>query len=297
MGYKVNFMDSELVTASYLNDTAAELGGGVGSFSDDMTYGVDDLNAISQTLITKGVSRGCSLSVSGSNVTIGEGVAFMADGRRVEVDSGGVVLSYTADTVNYVWLYFDEVTGFVAPRCTTDEPTGSYVFLGRITADGTVEGRADVARMKNTFLGTNKTETVTKSGFSWAYSNGMAETLLWEVALDVSGYRTVVASSSGNLTSDGYRKNAFCGYVDLETSAAWSVLETLDSHGTCALDFSDTNGRILAGYTTNRNIMYYVYLRFALGSDNVLRVYRSAEEADSFGSLSMPAVNVTIRLC
>lgn len=297
MSYTVNFMDSEPVTAEYLNRVSSELGGGAASFSDGMSYGVDDLNAISGTLITKGVSRGCGLTVSGGTVTIGEGVAFMADGRRVSIDSGGVVLGYAAGAVNYVWLYFDEVTGFVAPRCTTDAPTGSYVLLGRIAADGTIERQADVARMKNTFLGTNKSETVTKSGFYWQYSLGTEEALLWEIALQDGGYRTAVVSSTGELTSDGYRKNAFCGYVDLETLSAWSVLETLDSRGTEALDFSDTNGRILAGYTAYQNMMYYVYLRFALGSDNVLRVYRSAAKTTYGGSLSMPQVSVTMRLC
>ena len=83
MGYRVNFMDSQSVVAQDLNAITAELGNGALSFIDDTLYGVKDLNQISCSLISKGVSRGMSLSLAEGQVRIGAGSAFMADGKRV----------------------------------------------------------------------------------------------------------------------------------------------------------------------------------------------------------------------
>ena len=299
MGYVVNFTDNEAVTGAYLSSAASELGGGVLSFSDDMTYGVDDLNDMSAELIGQGVTRGCGLSVSGTEVTIAAGSLFMSDGRRVEIDTGGVTLSFTAGVVNYVWFYHDTVTGFAAPRCTTAAPTENYVLLGHITAEGTAVSRPEVARMKNTFLGTNKTESVSKS-FGWSKSQGLDEALLWEIPLSGSGYRSAVVSSEG-YNDNGAVYNAFCGFVDFETKKAYTVLETVQygsSGKTIGHALSSTDGRILAAYTAGGSTRECnVYLRFVLGSDKVLRVYRSASETGSAGYDSMHSTSVQIRLC
>ena len=307
MGYKVNFVDNEKVTGSYLSQLNEELGGGVASFSDDMTYGVDDLNDISEEIIGKGVTRGCALSVvegtegAADQVCIGAGNLFMSDGRRVEIDSDGVLLDFTAGAVNYVWFYHDTVTGFAAPRCTTTAPTGDhYVMLGQITAGGTAVSRPEVARMKNTFLGTNKTESVTKS-FIWGKSQGTDEALLWEISLSGSGYNSAVVSSGGYLTDSGQLYNAFCGFVDFGTKQAYTILETLQyGSGNTAYGhrLSSSEGKILAAYTAGGGRRECnVYLRCVLGSDKVLRVYRSAYETGSSGYDSMHAIDITIRLC
>lgn len=301
VGYVVNFTDNAAVTGTYLNTTASELGGGVLTFTDDMTYGVDDLNDISAELITKGVTRGCGLSVSGTKVTIAAGVLYMCDGRRVEIDSDGVLLDFTAGAVNYVWFYHDAVTGFAAPRCTTTAPTGDhYVMLGQITAEGTAVSRPEVARMKNTFLGTNKTESVTKS-FSWSKSQGTDEALLWEISLSGSGYNSAVVSSGGYVTESNQVYNAFCGVVHFGTKQAYTVLQTLQyGSGNTAYghSLSSTEGKVLAAYTAGGGSRECnVYLRFVLGNDKVLRVYRSAYETGSAGYDSMHAIDITIRLC
>ena len=307
MGYKVNFVDNEKVTGGYLSQLNEELGGGVASFSDDMTYGVDDLNDISEEIIGKGVTRGCALSVvegtdgAADQVCIGAGNLFMSDGRRGEIDSDGVLLDFTAGAVNYVWFYHDAVTGFAAPRCTTAAPTGDhYVMLGQITAEGTAVSRPEVARMKNTFLGTNKTESVTKS-FSWSKSQGTDEALLWEISLSGSGYNSAVVSSGGYVTESNQVYNAFCGVVHFGTKQAYTVLQTLQygsGNNAYGHRLSSTEGKVLAAYTAGGGSRECnVYLRFVLGNDKVLRVYRSASETGSAGYDSMHAIDITIRLC
>ena len=104
MSYQVNFLDNQMVTAEALNSLQEELGGNVGDFQDDMVYGVDALNQISGSLIQKGVSRGCHLSASDGKVTIGPGVLFMEDGKRVEIDDDGITLDYTVGIKHYIWF-------------------------------------------------------------------------------------------------------------------------------------------------------------------------------------------------
>ena len=72
MGFKVNFTDNQDISAQELNTIASDIDstGERVSFSDDILYGVDDLNAITKSLITKGVSTGCTVTVSGLSVTI-----------------------------------------------------------------------------------------------------------------------------------------------------------------------------------------------------------------------------------
>ncbi len=299
MGYVVNFTDNSLVTADYLNDTAAELGGGVLAFGDDMTYGVDDLNGISAELITKGVTRGCGLSVAGNQVTIAEGVLYMSDGRRVVIDTDGVTLDYTAGSINYVWFDYDAVTGFVAPRCTVEEPAADdYVILGRITAEGTIEGKPDRAVMKNPFLGLHGFETFTKT-FGW---NGiLEETLLWELELADLGYQQVIIYSEG--TPNGtYIHNACCGTVNLADKTAFSSLCTIayGYDGQIGMKHTSDNCEILAAYSVYSSVAnryHRVYLRFELGTDNVLRVYQRAANTGGAGYNNSPAVQLKIIVC
>ncbi len=296
MGYYVNFLDNELVTGAFLNDTAAELGGGVLAFQDDMTYGVDDLNGISAALVTKGVSRGCDLSVSGSQVTIGEGVLFMSDGRRVAIDAEGVTLDYTAGGVHYVWFGYDAVTGFVAPRCTVEEPAADdYVILGQITAEGTIDGKPDRAVMKNPFLGLHGTETFTKSFF---WDGTEEEKLLWEFEPEDSGYQHVIVYSEG---AGIY--NAFCGFVNLSDGTAFSTLCNhlyASDDGSRGYKYASTNGEVLVSHSVNTrhsNTYRIVYLRFSLDSDKILRVYQCSRGAIGAGYNNTPATQITITLC
>ena len=277
MGYRVDFLDNTAVTAEYLNSAAEDLGGGVLAFADDMVYGVDDLNGIAGALIEKGVSRGCGLSVSGENVTIAEGVLFMPDGRKVVIDTGGVTLSFAAGTVHYVWFYKDALTGFVAPRCTIEAPSGEYVLLGRVSAEGTIEGRPERAVMKNPYLGLHGTESFTES---YVWDGATEETLLWEYELQDVGYRHITVYSTG-YTSNSLTKDAFCGFVNTETGAAFTVMQNVHSYAEryeVGYSYASDNGELFIGLSglSGDNNYYGIYLRFDMGTDDVLRVYQRA---------------------
>ncbi|MBE7035661.1 MAG: hypothetical protein E7402_06085, partial [Ruminococcaceae bacterium] len=271
MGYRVNFLDNQTVTALDMNAITEELGSGALSFMDDTLYGVKDLNQISHTLVGKGVSRGMSLSLQDGQVRIAEGSAFMADGKRVEVDQDGVLLDYVSGAVNYVWLYRDVITDFVVPRCTTEEPFGEdFVVLGSISKDGMIDGRPDLAVMKNSFLGLNKMEVYTLEITNGAGAREAEEELFQEIPLTYEGHRCIFVTG----TSSHERKNNVCGVVELETGETYGLFGHDKGNAPQYAERQINNEGILTVCWCSSG--YYDYqnsLRFELGTDNVLRLY------------------------
>ncbi len=303
MSYTVSFMDNEPVTAEFLNSAAEELGGGALAFEDGGTYGVEHLNDISASLVTKGVSRGCALSVDEGQVTIGEGVLYLSDGRRVTIDEAGITMDMVPDAVNYVWFGFDAVSGFAAPRCTVEVPQADdVVVLGRVTETGDVIEKPDRAVMKHPFLGLHGTESYTKD-FMW--NSNPEEELLWEIDVNDTGYSYVLIHSQGVQYSSN-TANAFCGFVDLSTKHAYSVLNyyVYADRGMDAKIYESQNGEVLVacsaqivGRPTSHDSYYFVYLRFELGTDNVLRVYQRAEASGMSGMLDPKTSEIVITFC
>lgn len=295
MAYTVNFLDNELVTAEYLNQVTEDLGGQALQFSNEMTYGVDELNGIAQSLVTKGVSKGCSLSINSGKVHIAEGILYMQGGRKVMVDEEGVTLDLPENKEGYVWFEHDVLTGFVFPRCTEEAPFGEdYVQLGRITTEGQVVGRPDRAVMKNPFLGLHGSEIFVKHFF---WDGTLEEKLLWELELEDIGYGHVSVWTEGSEMS-GYVFNACCGFVNLESGLAFSTVSTMANLADVDRGFKyrSDNGEILAGYPVNTsagNRHHFVYLRFEMGDDGVLRVYQRAQSAQA-GYNTTPAVELHI---
>ncbi len=302
MGYKVNFLDNEQIAALDLNSISERLGGGVLDFLDDTLYGVTDLNKISQNLIGRGVSEGCALSVSAAGVTIGPGSAFMADGKRVEVDTDGVTLAYKSGADNYVWFDGDAVTGFVTPRCTTTVPSGTnFVLLGQISATGKIVGYQDKAIMKHAFLGTNKAEehTVVLSATD-AVMVQEQEVLFKEISLQNSGYRRLVVTGVGPEA----QCNLVNGTIDLTTGEtkglfAHSLRRTLflDQY-LYALTSDNSAGTLMVCLSSSGSENYRTFFRFSLGQDNVLRIYRCVYRAlDRGGLYGNYGVVLTLKLC
>lgn len=289
MSYKINFLDNQTVSAEDINRVSETLGSGVLAFSDDMTYGVDDLNAITENLVSKGVSRGCGLSVSDEGVFISQGVLFMGDGKRVEIDADGILLTYAVGEKNYVWFSNDREIGFVAPKCTVSEPVGDdYVVLGTVEADGSISGRADLAVMKNSHLGLNFCEEHASAVLMWGTAS--EETLVEEIKPENVGVRYAIVITDQETGS--LRRNLFCGYVDLKTGKSFGVHQTTPG-SVSTLEWgvsygSETEGKLQIGFGSDVGIVYNIYLRFELGSDNVIRVYRSSERARATDGYNLP---------
>lgn len=304
MGYKVNFLDNTRIDAADLNAVASGLGGTASEFVNDTVYGVDDLNDISSTLISKGVTQGCTLSAgvdaedpTKGTATIASGILFMGCGKRVIIDSDGVTLSFTVGSVYYVYFNHDATTGFVAPCISTTKPTtGDFVLLGTISETGQATAMPDKAVMKNSFLGLNKAETFT---FSLPGGGTSDEILLIRALPSNVGYKRAI------LYSPGYEnKQAFCGFVDFSSSTAFSSLcrftyESGTSNGYNAFSQSRTDGRILAGIEscTGAQNWHYLYLRPVMTSSGTVEIYKQLVMTGIGGSMSAYTRTVTLILC
>lgn len=299
MGYAINFVDNQMVGADEVNSIASELGGASGTFENGVTYGVNELNRISESLITKGVSYGCGLSLLEGQVLIGAGVLFMGDGKRVEIDAEGILLPYEEGVYNYVWFRRDTLLDIVLPMCTTEEPSGEdFVKLGEINTLGKLTGYADKATMKNSYLSLNHVEEH-KVYVEFKQTDG--EELVFEIAPEKVGCHFAIVSSETTV-GISKRNNYFCGYVDLLTGKSFGVAETIpakESTFNWGMRYTEEyGGKLLMGYANVSGMHYKIFLRFSLDSDNVLRAYRISEKTGKNDAHSLPpGQDLIIRLC
>lgn len=293
-------MDNQNVTAEDLRTVSESLGGVSPDFQDGVIYGVDELNRISESIISKGVSSGCSLCVVGEQVKIGAGVLFMGDGKRVEIDAEGILMPYTPGVYHYVWFYQDTALGLLVPKCTETKPEGEdFVLLGEITDKGTVAGHPERAVMKNSFLGRNHAETYS---ISISFDNKVSEeVLLHEIPLEYVGCRHVIvfAEQESEFVN---RDNFFCGYVDLETGKSFGVHattpETVSTYLEGVVSSSENEGTLQTAFGYNPGNHFKIVLRFTLESDNVLRVYRQNLGSSISDGYTLPnSQKLTLTVC
>lgn len=300
MGYVINFVDNQVVTAENLNNISRELGSDSANFEEGVVYGVDSLNQISESLITRGVSYGCLLSVSEGQILIGAGVLFMGDGKRIEIDAEGIMLPYEAGSKHYVWFNQDLLLGVISPQCTKTEPEGDdFVLLGEINESGIVSRGADRATMKNSYLSLNHIE---EHVLTFKFNAGAEEEeLIFEIQPERVGCRFAIISSENE--SERYRNNYFCGYVDLLTRKSFGIYQTTAESSSSAYDWAikfseESSGILQTGFCSLSGRYYINQLRFSLDSDNVLRIYRSSQRTGRVSASGLPSSQtITVRLC
>ncbi len=220
MSYKVNFMDNQEVLALDLNQITERLGGGMLAFSNDTLYGVDDLNEISKTLVSKGVAEGCALTAQGDTVHIGAGVLFLESGQRVEIDEAGIDLTFAAGETQYVYFLRDAITGAVLPRCTPQAPSGDFVLLGYVNTAGTAESRPEIAIMKNGHLGANKEESFSLPLIRVPHDFNMEKTKETTITPTQSGYNYAILKVCQ--TAFWFNESA-CGTINLSTGESFGL--------------------------------------------------------------------------
>ncbi len=164
MGFTVNFTDNQSITSNEINSIASGIDNEVTgiSFTDDTLYGVDELNSISKSLITKGVTQGLDVLVNGDDIIITSGSAYFDDGKKLVADSDGITLKREENTFCYVWLSNDISQGIVSAKATAEEPSGDYVLLATVSASGIVTPKKEIALMKNSSLMPNYYERITQ---------------------------------------------------------------------------------------------------------------------------------------
>ncbi len=155
MSYEYSFCDNGIYGAEDLNNLVKSLvsSGVEDVFSDGVAYNASDLNGVINMLYTGGVVPETveTLRVIKQEeglVSISPGGAFFADGSRIRITEAEL-LSYVVGEKNYVYLKQDlDEQNRSYPACTTDAPTGDFVLLAEIEADGTLVDKRTYAMGK-----------------------------------------------------------------------------------------------------------------------------------------------------
>lgn len=146
MAYKYSFCDNESYGAEDINNITKRLvtAGVEDAFVDGVPYNLKKINEAGSVLYTPGTVAEDINTLRVENqgdgtVLINPGTAFFADGAVMEISEGGHSLSIPSGEKSYVYLMNDLANSNACyPACTTEVPTGDYVMLAEISADGTV---------------------------------------------------------------------------------------------------------------------------------------------------------------
>ena len=97
MSITYSFTDNVSYGTEDINAIAKDLtGAGVAPFPTQDTYSTSDLNALTEALVSSGVSLGgCLCEKTDNVVTVSQGIIFFENGVRMNVDSEGYVLAVT----------------------------------------------------------------------------------------------------------------------------------------------------------------------------------------------------------
>lgn len=156
MPYKSTFHDNASYGASDVNAALAQLvtSGIADPLKDGVPYNASKLNGIIYAVSTAGVvpetdtACKCILNTDAHTVRISAGTAFFADGSRITFDMEGETLPYTPGREQYVYLLAAPEENRCYPVCSAAEPSGDYVMLAEISADGTLADRRTYAKGK-----------------------------------------------------------------------------------------------------------------------------------------------------
>lgn len=156
MPYESTFHDNASYGASDVNAALAQFvtSGIADPFTDGVPYNASKLNEIIHGIAMPGVvpetdtSCKCILNTDAHTVRISAGTAFFADGSRITFDMEGETLPYTPGRKQYVYLRAAPEENRCYPVCSAAEPSGDYVMLAEISADGTLTDRRAYAKGK-----------------------------------------------------------------------------------------------------------------------------------------------------
>lgn len=136
------------------------IGSGVAPFPSKDTYTTDELNMMTESVISSGASLGgLKASLAENVISIAQGIGFFSNGATIEVDSEGVTLDYTAADMVYVYAAYDanlNICDFYA-RDTEPAETDNYfiIKLAQISIEGKVTDVRSFAVSKVGTLGRN----------------------------------------------------------------------------------------------------------------------------------------------
>lgn len=132
-----NFLDNQAVTVDMLNDIAVDLGAaGFAAFGENK-FGVDELNGITQALVTEGIlntGNGCKAVKSGESINIQDGIIVFKSGAKKKIEEA-VTLAMMNNA--YIYALNNEAQNQIQLIVSQTQPTEEdYVMIAQTDADG-----------------------------------------------------------------------------------------------------------------------------------------------------------------
>ena len=205
MSYTFTFMDNATYGASDVNGALALLvtSGIADPFTDGVPYNASKLNDIIYAVSTAGVVpdtvSACKVTQDADETTvhIAAGTAFFSDGSRITFDVEGETLPYTEGVKQYVYLLAAPEENRNYPVCSTVEPSGDYVMLAEIAADGALTDKRTYAKGKlpgyqsnvGTMMQINDTLVLPQTGPSYSHDYGPVQ---YTIHLGINSYSYLI---------------------------------------------------------------------------------------------------------
>lgn len=142
MAYKYSFLDNETYGVSDINRAfSAMTSAGVLPYTQTSTIAADFDAAAAATFIEGVGYFGESLRVyktDNTHIFINNGNAIFASGAMIFVDSDGISLEFTPDSVNYVYIEHNDNLNYIQPKVSLSAPPQGAIPLATISQDGII---------------------------------------------------------------------------------------------------------------------------------------------------------------
>jgi len=156
MGFSYKFADNVTYGAEDINSVISDIvtEGIADVYFDGLSYNTSDLNKIANAITSAGVQyvtgNSCKAEkYSAGKIRILAGKAFFRDGSMIEIDSDGVILSYSVGEKNYVYLKGNiEAENKNEVCCTTEPGNGDIVNIAEIDGYGNIIDRREFCKGK-----------------------------------------------------------------------------------------------------------------------------------------------------
>lgn len=284
------------VTLQNLSDIVTDLGQTTfsGFTEEGPPYAVDELNAITKDLVTKGVLRGimntCNLSLNNPVLTVDTGVIVFGTGAKLRLESAKTI-STTSGAKNYIYAEHSTTDNTIKLICSTTLPDYSnndnQVFIAEISSTGVLSDKREYAQMKNASLLPNLYKSIHDNGSS----GGITVTVPGKGSVikeyDLGGdYKKIYLTYDPSKFSSGTTSTSyFKCYADLSGPYAAGFYYTYNYEYSGGLERYDTKavGEIRYGKELN-HIIYQV--------NNALQCYINGDTLKiENGVLKMEFVN------
>lgn len=260
MSYSYRFSDNATYGAEDVNGLVKSLvsEGIADVFADGVSYNAGILNSVVSAVYTEGVvpTDVSTLAVSKMRsgvVQIAPGTAFFADGSTISV-TAAEELSYVPGSKHYVYVQQDlTAQNRNYPACTETAPTGDFVLLAEITEDESIVDKRRYAKGKVPGYQSNANVSLAASQ-SLSFEKGGERQKSFTVDLGTNNYsRVFVVAKDGNYGSVGMYNFLDGSYFSTYNVGYRAFWQASTEHVVVVPQYAEGGNAVMAALTFSKN--------------------------------------------